>query len=282
MPNFVFHSFRQHTRGVKSVNLKVLIAEDERLAREELIYLLSKEPGITLLPSATNGREMLELIDRHEPEAVFLDIQMPELNGIEAARQLKSRTNRPCIVFTTAHEGYAVEAFRLNAVDYLLKPYDHQRLKETLNRIRKNTGEYKVLHNANKPQNPPAVTGSGIKEASANSKINKLLIDDGNKLAVIDPETIIYAVKAEKTTQIHTSTNQCYYSKMTLQELQEKLAAFPFFRSHRSYLVNLNHILEIEPWFNGAYNLILKDAAKTRVPVSRFSAKELLKLLKGE
>ena len=116
--------------------IKAMIAEDERLAREELAYLLEQEPDIELLPHAANGRELLELVPLRQPDVVFLDVHMPELEGLQAARMLKASPISPLIVFTTAYDEYAVEAFGLNAIDYLLKPYSHMRLKETLQRIR--------------------------------------------------------------------------------------------------------------------------------------------------
>ncbi|WP_199614383.1 LytR/AlgR family response regulator transcription factor [Paenibacillus alkalitolerans] len=241
------------------MKIKVIIAEDERFAREELIYLLSKERDIELLPSAGNGRELLESVMLHKPDAVFLDIQMPELDGMEAARRLSIQGNAPYIVFTTAHEEYAVEAFRIHAVDYLLKPYDSGRLSEALNRIRQ-----AAARNTKAP------------------RVNKLLIDDREKWVVIDPNQVIYAVKEEKNTIIHLAAGETRCSRLTLQELEYKLSAYPFFRSHRSYLVNLNYIDSIEPWFNGAYNIILKDGKKTTIPVSRISVKPLFKHLNAE
>jgi two-component system response regulator LytT len=251
--------------------LIILIAEDERLAREELIYLLSKEPGIRLLPSATNGRELLDFFEQHGPDAVFLDIQMPEMNGIEAAQKLISRKKNLHIVFTTAYEHYAVEAFGLNAVDYLLKPYDPQRLQETLNRIRKR---------ARAVVTDPASDVLPVKE---NHKMNRLMIYEGNRMAVIDPESILYAVKEEKITKVYTANNQCFHTKMTLNELGNKLGTRLFFRTHRSYLVNLDRILGFEAaWFKGAYHLILNNAERTQIPVSYDLMKELMKILKGE
>lgn len=116
--------------------IKVMIAEDERLAREELAYLLEQEPDIEMLPYAASGRELLELAAQWQPDVVFLDVHMPELEGLQAARMLKASPHSPLIVFTTAYDEYAVEAFGLNAIDYLLKPYSHIRFKESLERIR--------------------------------------------------------------------------------------------------------------------------------------------------
>lgn len=249
--------------------IKVVIAEDEWLAREELIYLLRQEADLELLPIAVNGTELLTRVDTFKPHVVFLDIQMPRMEGIEAARILKSTAASPLIIFTTAHEGYAVEAFGLSAVDYLLKPYSHERLKESLQRVRQ------MLTTVSPAQTKKAV-------AALPGKWNKLLMEDGEKHVLVDSETILYAVKEEKQVHIHTMTGQCFITRFTLQELEEKLDSVPLFRPHRSYLVNLNWIDELVPWFNGAYNLILKDGKRTSIPVSREVARELFRALKGE
>ncbi|SDN70571.1 two component transcriptional regulator, LytTR family [Paenibacillus sp. yr247] len=252
--------------------IKVMIAEDEWLARKELSYLLGQEENVELLPNASNGKELLELVNEWEPDAVFMDIQMPELDGIQAARMLKTAAIAPLIVFTTAHDDHAVEAFGLNAVDYLLKPYSHERLKESLARIRSKLSNIPV----------PTQQANKILFSSKARNWNKLLITDGEKHVLLDPETILYAEREEKSIHIYTSSNQIYMSKISLQELENKLGELPFFRPHRSYLVNLNSIDELVPWFNGAYNLILKNEKRTQIPVSREMAKELFRLLKGE
>jgi len=257
--------------------IKVMIAEDERLAREELSYLLRQEEDLELLPSAANGAELLELVREWAPDAVFLDVQMPEMEGIQAARMLTASPSPPLFVFTTAHEDYAVEAFGLNAVDYLLKPYSHLRLKETLHRIR---GKMRT-----EPAKPSAVAPSAKPQPSASSgvgKWNRLLMEDGEKHVVIDPEQIVYAVREERVVLVHLADGTFITSKQTLQELEDKLESFAFFRPHRSYLVNLNRIEEVVPWFNGAYNLTMRDRKQTPIPMSREAAKELFRLLKGE
>ncbi|MGE5702493.1 MAG: LytR/AlgR family response regulator transcription factor [Clostridia bacterium] len=254
------------------MRIRIMVAEDERLAREELLYLLEQEEEVELLPSAANGRELLELVSAHEPDVVFLDIKMPEMEGVQAARMLAARKKQPLLVFCTAYENYALDAFGVNAVDYLLKPIEPHRLKQTLARLR------------SRLQNPtpsvPNPTSTASVAGQLGSKVAKLLIDDGERFIVIDPESILYAMRDERVVQIFTST-QTYTSKMTLQQLEEKLKAHPFFRIHRSYLVNILYVSEIAPWFNGAYNLTLKDARKTQLPVSRSYAKDLLKLLEG-
>lgn len=245
-----------------------MVAEDERLAREELTYLLQHEEDFILCPSAENGRQLLELYRKYRPDVIFLDIDMPGLTGIEAAKTLAKEG--PLFVFTTAYDEYAVKAFELAAVDYLLKPYDAARLSEALSRVRKQ------LRRQSSPSDkaPSAVPDSAYRPPHP----AKLLIEDGEKMVVIDPKRIIYAVRTDRFVHIYTG-QESVQSKMSIRELEEKVRDFPFFRPHRSYLVNLEYIQEITPWFNGAYNLVLKDASKTTIPVSRSAAKSLFKLL---
>lgn len=243
------------------MTIRIMIAEDERLAREELIYLLQQEEDVDLLAVATNGRELLELVERNEPDVVFLDVKMPEMEGTQAARMLASRKHQPLIVFCTAHEEFAVDAFRLYAVDYLLKPFEPKRIQETLQRVRERLAKART-------------------EQAVPMKRSKLLVEENNRLVVINPATIEYAVREERFVQIHTQT-EAYTTRMTLTQLAEKLQAYDFFRTHKSYLVNLQYVSELEPWFNGAYNLVLKGEGKLKIPVSRTAVKELLKHLEG-
>ena len=240
-----------------------MIAEDEFLAREELQYLLEKESDFTLLPSAESGEQLLELYFEYRPDVVFLDIEMPGITGVEVAKQITASTNEaPLFVFTTAYDSYAVDAFEIEALDYLLKPFDQVRLQQTLERIRA------------KLQSEQVERKDTIESKNASQASNKLLVDDGEKMMVISPESIYYAVPSQRMLEIHTE-NEVIESKMTLQELEKKLTDRAFFRTHRSYLVNLNHILEITPWFNGAYNITLKNKDRTIIPVSRSARKAL-------
>jgi two-component system response regulator LytT len=241
------------------LKIKALIAEDERLVREELAYLLQQEEDFILCPSAVNGQQMVDLYDQYDPDVIFLDIHMPSLSGIDAARRIRSESGHaPLFVFITAFEEHAVQAFDLEAVDYLLKPYDTERFQVMLERVRK--------HLSYLPKKTKVV------------RTSKLLVEDKEKMVVLDPKSIYYAERVDRLIEIYT-VKEVIRSKMTLQELEDKLNGHPFFRPHRSYLVNLEWIDEILPWFNGAYNLILADGKKTRIPVSRTSAKSLFQLL---
>src|SRR5699024_1354459 len=207
------------------MKLNVMIAEDEFLAREELLYLLEKEKDIILLPSAETGEELIELYFEHRPDVLFLDIEMPGLTGVEAAKQIsKSTSNPPLFVFTTAYDAYAIDAFEIEAVDYLLKPFDQPRLQQALERVKSRLQERKV--GAKDEQQSSTAT-------RANSK---LLIDDGEKMIVLSPNAIYYAVPSQRMLEIHTE-NGVIESKMTLQDLERKLEGLSFFRTHRSYLV---------------------------------------------
>lgn len=244
------------------MKMRIMIAEDEYLAKDELIYMLEKENDVELCPSAESGEELIELYFEHKPDILILDIEMPGMTGVDAVRQiLKTTKTPPFIVFTTAYDSYAVEAFEIEAVDYLLKPFDQIRFQQMMERLRNRQTD--VIETV-EPKQIEADTSS----------IKKLLLDDGEKMIVISPSVIYYAVPSDRMLEIYTE-NKVIESKLTLQELERKLTGLPFFRTHRSYLVNLNQILEITPWFNGAYNITLKDENKTTIPVSRSARKGL-------
>lgn len=232
----------------------VLIAEDERLVREELVYLLKKEDDFRLVATAENGRQLVEAFRKHRPHCVFLDIHMPEVSGMEAARRLRRETVRPpVIVFVTAYDEYAVQAFDLEACDYLLKPFDEDRLHQAMKRVRKKLGS----------------------QEHQGQTAHKLLVEEKEKMIVLDPAHVFYAARSGREVEIYAENGMARTQK-TLKELEEELVSYPFFRTHRSYLVNLDYVQEIVPWFNGAYNLILHDRHQTKIPVSRQSVKPLL------
>lgn len=238
---------------------KVLIAEDERLSREELAYQLQQEEDFTICPSAENGRQFLHLYRKYEPDIVFIDIQMPHITGIDAIEMIfqeneKLHKKSPYVVFITAYEEYAQRAFGVEAVDYLLKPYGPIKLKETIERLKRRISK------------PDIIAPSAY-----------LLIEDNERVVVLQPEQILYACRNERLIEIHTIDDQIK-TKMTLTELEKKLCGLSFFRPHRSYLVNLNAIREIVPWFNGAFNLILKHS-DVKIPVSRTVSKTLFERL---
>ena len=268
--------------------IKVMIAEDEHLVREELAYLIRQEEDVELCPSAENGQQLLQLYRRHRPDVIFLDIEMPKRSGIDAARRIREDSlegdgTAPLFVFTTAYDEYAVKAFDLEAVDYLLKPFDPERLHEAMARVRKALKLHRAVSDRNRADAPLKKEhdhrNTGKDSADSKLRSTKLLVEDGEKVVVLDPASICYAVRVDRRVAIHTE-KEVIHAKMTLQELEELLKNYPFYRSHRSYLVNLDYIKEIVPWFNGAYNLVLKAKEDTKIPVSRAAVKPLFELLR--
>ncbi|MBC5636400.1 response regulator transcription factor [Ornithinibacillus sp. BX22] len=242
------------------MNIRTMIAEDEMMARKELLYLLKDEKDFILTPHAETGEQLIELYTEHKPDVIFLDVEMPGFTGVEAAKYISEQAGdeKPLFIFTTAYDEYALDAFEIEAVDYLLKPYDEVRFKKAVARIRKSV--------VKKVQD-------GKQEVKTTT--SKLLVDDGERMVVLAPDSIFYAVPNNRQLEIHTE-DKVIMSKMTLQELEDKLSGHQFFRAHRSYLVNLNHVLEITPWFNGTSNLTLKDKSRTVIPVSRSASKSIL------
>lgn len=249
------------------MKIHAMIAEDEPMARKELTYLLTQEEAVEVCPSAETGEQLLQLYSDYEPDVIFLDIHMPSMNGIEAAKQLVDQAiyYPPLFIFTTAYDEYAIQAFDMEAVDYLLKPFDETRFQKAMKRLRN-----QLLQRERKLMEPYV---SNLKSSGP----TKFLIEDGERTAVLSPEMIYYAVPHKRMLEVHTK-DRVILSRMTLQDLEKKLYGFPFFRTHRSYLVNLNYIKEITPWFNGTSNITLKDMEEIQIPVSRTARKMLFKM----
>lgn len=240
--------------------MKMLIAGEDREAAETLAMFAAKEPDMELCATAGDTAELLKLAEEHSPDIVFIEAELHGIGGLQAARTLAGGAEAPLIVITSASDKYAMDAFELGAADYLLKPYDPIRWKAAVQRLKE---RLKLI----KPQKPA---------------IRNLLIPGGDSIAVVRPDSILAIIKEEKNVVIHTKDGKSFTGKSTLQELEEKLSGFDFFRPHRSYLINLNEVAELIPWFNGAYNIKMKAASDMKVPVSRDAAKELFKRLGGE
>ena len=242
--------------------LKVYILDDEPLARDELKYLLIRSEQVEIIGEGDCIEDAVTDITELKPDLVFLDIELAEENGLSLARQLETLEVTPAIVFATAYDEYALEAFELDAVDYILKPFDEERILKTLEKIKK----MKNIGNENIP------IASTIKHNS-NGKIAVLA---GERIILLTVADILYLEASEGKCNIITN-NQAYKVADALVVLEKKLNKAKFLRVHRSFIVNLDHIVEIEPWFNSTYNLQMMDGSK--VPVSRTYVKELKQLL---
>jgi two-component system LytT family response regulator/two-component system response regulator LytT len=252
-----------------TATLAALIVDDEKLACDELAYLLKEFPAIEVVATGTNGMEALELIERHEPDIVFLDIHMPGLDGMSLIRQVReSGAASPHFIFVTAHDQHAVEAFRLEAMDYILKPVDRDRLAESLERARRAA---EARHQKSEAPAP---------SPRAASQRTKLLIRHGNRNFIVDASDVVYATIDDGLITLVSTHLEGHSNYRTIEELQANLDRGTFWRVHRSYLVNINRIKEVVPWFKSSYQLRMDDKKQTEIPVSRVQTKSLRELLK--
>lgn len=251
------------------MTIRALVVDDEQLACDELAYLLRAFPEIELVGTAKNGLEAVRLIEELEPDLVFLDVQMPGLDGMGVIRQVREKKlPLPHFVLATAYDQYAVEAFRLEATDYLLKPVSKERLAETMDRVRRAFQERQRALPATAP--PPSVRPHRT----------KLLVKSGSRNFIVDAQDVIYATINNGLITIVTTNLEGYSNYRTIEDLQASLDPETFWRVHRSYLVNINHIKEVIPWFKSSYQLRMDDKKQTEIPVSRVQTKRLRALLR--
>jgi two-component system, LytTR family, response regulator LytT len=249
-----------------TATLSTVIVDDEKLACEELAYLLRDFPEIEIAGTGSNGLEALELIQKHEPDIVFLDIHMPGLDGVGLVRQLREGgPDVPHFIFVTAHDQYAVEAFRLEAMDYLLKPVDRERLGESIERVRRAITD---KHGKGEPAPPPR------------PQRTKLLVRSGNRNFIVDAQDLIFATIDDGLITLVSTHIEGHSNYRTIEDLQANLDRETFWRVHRSYLVNINRIKEVVPWFKSSYQLRMDDKKHTEIPVSRVQTKRLRELFK--
>ncbi|MDG0766501.1 LytR/AlgR family response regulator transcription factor [Bacillus halotolerans] len=238
--------------------LRVLIVDDEILARDELAYLLKRTNEELEINEAENIEAAFDQMMDQKPDLLFLDVDLSGENGFDIAKRLKNMKNPPVIVFATAYDQYALKAFEVDALDYLTKPFDEERVRQTMKKYKK------VKREIDEPEQ--------ISHASQ----HKLALSVGESIVIVDTKDIIFA--GTEDGHVHVKTFDASYSvNDTLVVIEKKLPETDFLRVHRSFVVNTEYIKEIQPWFNSTYNLIMKDGSK--IPVSRTYAKELKKLL---
>lgn len=242
--------------------LRIFIVDDEAPARRELSYLLEQLGGVEVIGEAANGTAALKGIRESRPDLVFLDIQMPGLSGLELAQFLCELPRRPLLVFATACQEHALEAFEVDAVDYLCKPFTRERVT-------------KAVAKAARVQAATAAP-TGPEPPKSGDACRKIPLYRGETIIPTSVERIIFA-RAEEGEVVVQTLDGRLRSRCTLADLEQKLAAAGFFRSHRSFLVNSSHVREVIPWFNGSYKLIMGDKERTEIPVSRYNVNELKK-----
>jgi two-component system response regulator LytT len=251
--------------------IAAILVDDEPLARDELTYLLREFPDVEVIATGTNGLEAVRLITELEPDLVFLDIQMPGLDGMGVIRRLREQDiPMPHIVLATAHDQYAVEAFRLEAMDYLLKPVERERLAQAVERARRAIAE--KGRTTTVPEPAPGPRGAPVR--------TKLLVKSGGRNLIIDSQEMIYATINDGLITVVASGIEGESSYRTIEELQSNLDPEAFWRVHRSYLVNIHRIKEVIPWFKSSFQIRMDDKKQTEIPVSRVQTKRLRALFR--
>jgi two-component system response regulator LytT len=281
---------------VAAGTITAVIVDDEQLAREELKYLLDSTGSVEVVAEGANGIEAVDLIEEYQPDVVFLDVQMPGLDGFAVLKHLidhRGLKRLPQIVFATAYDQYAVRAFDVNAVDYLLKPFDRNRILQAVERTRarlldsgqdgsgapvagasddnggrnESTGISTLLEMLHKQQN-----------SQRNTTPSKLIVQVQSRLLLVDQAEICFAAIEEGTIRVVTPTVEGHSKCRTLEELLELLDPNVFWRAHRGFVVNINHIREVVPWFKSSYQLRMADRKQTEIPVSRAQTRRLREL----
>jgi len=295
--------------------LTALIIDDEPLARQELQYLLDAAGGVSVVAQGTNGIEAVELIRAHKPDVIFLDVRMPGLDGFAVLKKVLAQDRKmklPQVVFATAFDQYAVKAFEVNAVDYLLKPFDSKRVHRTLEKVRERVtsavemvaespgngnGEGRVasrvagaeakldallrmVEERTGLQNGMAAAGvgpAGVGPAGV-GRSGKVVVRAQSRLLLVDQKDLCFATIEEGRISVVTKALEGDSNCRTLEELTDQLDPEQFWRVHRSFVVNIQHIREVVPWFKSSYQLRMDDRKQTEVPVSRSQTKRLREL----
>ena len=257
--------------------IQTLIVDDERPAREELAFLLKAFSEIAIIGQGKNGIEAVNLIKEHGPDLVFLDVQMPGLDGFGVIKKLaEKKIKMPQIIFATAFDEYAVQAFEVNAVDYVLKPFDKGRVAKAVQRAKK------MLEAQTSPVErlETLVEQLGTPKPEESSKHVKLLLKAQQRMFLVDADEMVYASIQDGTITIFTKDSEGVSNYRTIEELQSQLDAAHFWRAHRSYLVNIDHIKEVVPWFKSSFMLKMSDKRVSEIPVSRAQTRRLRELIK--
>jgi DNA-binding LytR/AlgR family response regulator len=256
------------------LSLSALIVDDEQLARDELAYLLKNIGDVDVVAQGKNGLEAVNLIREHNPDLVFLDVQMPGLDGFGVIKKLLDKKHPlPKIVFSTAFDQYAVRAFEVNAVDYLLKPFDRKRVAQSVEKARSKK-------EADASSSDKLDTLVRMLE-SQKPQTAKILLKAGGRLFLVSQRDICFASIEDGVITVVTtgvSGMEGQSNCRTLEELLDSLDPNLFWRAHRSYLVNINRIKEVVPWFKSSYQLRMDDKKQTEIPVSRAQTKRLREL----
>ena len=256
--------------------INTIIVDDEKPAREELAFLLKAFPEISLIGQGKNGLEAVNLIKEHNPDLVFLDVQMPGLDGFGVLQKLVERKLKvPHVVSATAFDHYAVQAFDVNAVDYVLKPFDKARLSKAISKAKKEI----EAHTSTTERLEQLVSQLSAPKSSS-TQPSKILIRSQQRMLLVDAEDLIFASIEGGLISVTAKDLEGSSNYRTLEELHATLDSDSFWRPHRSFLVNIHHIREVVPWFKSSFMLKMNDKKSSEIPVSRQQTKRLRELFK--
>lgn len=261
------------------MSIRTVVVDDEQLARNELCFQLGQLEGVEIIGQARDGLQALEVIEALRPDLVLLDVQMPGRTGFEVARELVDRDDTPRVVFVTAYDQHAIEAFEVNAVDYLLKPVEPARLARTIARVRR-----LVEAAPRTDERRPGLHADDLERivdlvAQRRGRKEPIAVRVGERLVLVQPQDIVFASLVDDAINVATGTLNGTASFRTLDELHSHLDPDVFWRVHRSHVVNIHKIKEIVPWFSRNYILKMKDSRSTEIPVSRSQTKRLREYL---
>lgn len=238
-----------------------LIVDDESLARDELRYLLEQTGQVRGVAEAASGPEALRAVAGHPPDAVFLDVQMPEMGGFEVARRLVAGGDGPLLVFSTAYDEYALQAFEVHARDYLLKPFDPARVAHAVAHLES------LLEHRSREQSLERLDMFLARVTGARA-MQRLPLERNGRILLVCPDEVLYLSSGETGTVVRTTVDE-FRTSLSLQELEDRLRPEPFIRVHRQYIVNLERVAEFIAWPGGTASLVLNDRTRTQVPVAR-------------
>ncbi len=260
-----------------SPSLRIIVVDDEQLAREELAFLLGQLGDVEVVGHAGNGIEALRVIEEHTPDVVMLDVQMPGLTGFEVARRLLRAGIDTQLVFVTAYDQHAIEAFEVNAVDYLLKPVEAGRLATAVDRVRRRVESGRVPS-----KTPSAEEMDKLLQllSERQGRREQLALKVADRFLLVQSDEVVHASVEDDVITVVTNSLSGTSNYRTLDELQARLDPAIFWRVHRSHLVNINKIKEIVPWFSRNYILKMRDGKGTEIPVSRSQTKRLREYLR--
>lgn len=248
--------------------IRCVLVEDELPAMEELEYILRDYPDIEIVGREQDGKSALVAVRQLRPNTVFLDINIPEYDGMELARLIQETDRDIVIIFVTAYDQYAIRAFEVSPLDYILKPFDGERIARTIGRLRERLQSDRRMQRQMLEMMQTALPGPA-------AAFRKLPCKTDGKIVLVDIPEICVCYTVGNRTYVRTGDRE-YDIQYSLSDIEKKTG---FIRVHRCYLVNPDRIVEMYPWFNGTYKLVMNDAKKSEVPVSRGNAKHFKEIL---